>query len=314
MKISNLSELLNAKVLNEGSMLSVGGFALNLQSLKPGYAFFSNDEEELKEAVKKGAFVVVSEKQIIAEDKDVFYLLCENLTKALLRLLRFLSEEKNLQFIFCDKITLEFARIFNIQQLNANVFLDFDLIKNAKNNTLFCLDDTAYLLKLCGDYKTLCDDSFELQKSSSLFFSTFVYKGNLYKNLPIAFFYINIFVKWLNLLESNGRKIAFDFKKNISYQIYFINESFEITEFGKARKAFIVVFNEENFDFWKKKAKGIKGFKNALCNSLFCDYSYSKLEDLKHFKDFTYCLILLQNTQEFLELFGKKEEEENKLF
>ncbi|MCR2124777.1 hypothetical protein CUPS3778_06995, partial [Campylobacter upsaliensis] len=54
MKISNLSELLNAKVLNEGSMLSVGGFALNLQALKPTYAFFSNDEEELKEAVKKG--------------------------------------------------------------------------------------------------------------------------------------------------------------------------------------------------------------------------------------------------------------------
>ncbi|EAM0277948.1 hypothetical protein D0X85_08640, partial [Campylobacter upsaliensis] len=79
-------------------------------------------------------------------------------------------------------------------------------------------------------------------------------------------------------------------------------------------KAFIVVFNEENFDFWKEKAKDVKGFKNALCNSLFCDYSYNKLEDLKHFKDFTYCLILLQNTQEFLELFGKKEEKENKLF
>ncbi|MBS4235323.1 hypothetical protein CVULP_0865 [Campylobacter vulpis] len=314
MQISNLSELLNAKVLNEGSMLSVGGFALNLQSLKPSYAFFSNDEEELKEAVKRGAFVVVSERQIIVEDKDVFYLLCEDLQKALLRLLRFLSEEKNLQFIFCDKIELEIAKIFGIQQLNANVFLDFDLIKNAKNNTFFCLDDTTYLLKLCAKYKTLCDDFFELQKNSSLFFSTFIYKGNLYKNLSLAPFYVKFFVKWLNFLENNMQKLTFDLKKFECYEIYFVNENYEITEFGKARKAFIVVFNEENFNFWKEKTKDIKGFKNALCNSLFCDYSYSKLEDLKQFKDFTYCLILLQNTQEFLELFNKKKEEENKLF
>lgn len=313
MKISNLSELLNAKVLNEGSMLSVGGFALSLKALKLSYAFFSNDKDELKEAVKKGAFVVVSEKEIKVEDKDVFYLLCDDLQKALLRLSRFLSEEKNLKFIFCDKIELEFAKIFNINHLNANAFLDFELIQNAKNDSFFCFDDEAYLLKFCASYEKLCEDSFELKENASLFFSTFIYKEKLYKNLPLAPFYVNFLVKWLNFLEKNERKITFDLKKLECYQIYFINDNFEIVEFGKARKAFIIAFDETNFNFWQEKLQGVKGFKTALQNSLFCDFSYNELKDLKKMKDFKYCLIF-ENYDNFEQEFQNRENQNPSLF
>ncbi len=41
MNISNLSELIHANMLNEGSVLSVTGFALSLHELKNGFAFLA---------------------------------------------------------------------------------------------------------------------------------------------------------------------------------------------------------------------------------------------------------------------------------
>ncbi|EGO0810356.1 hypothetical protein ITK70_001313, partial [Campylobacter lari] len=43
-------------------------------------------------------------------------------------------------------------------------------------------------------------------------------------------------------------------------------------------------------------------FKTALKNSLFCDFSYTNLKELKNFLDFRYCLIK-ENIEDFLECF-----------
>lgn len=99
MNISNLSELLNASMINEGSTLSVGGFALNLNEVKSSFAFFSNAQDEAAEAVKKGAFVIIFDKNIEVTDTEVFYLKVENLENALFRLLRFLCQNKELHFL-----------------------------------------------------------------------------------------------------------------------------------------------------------------------------------------------------------------------
>ncbi len=47
MQISNLGELLNAILIHEGSVLSAEGFAINLNELKAGFAFFNNDKKKL---------------------------------------------------------------------------------------------------------------------------------------------------------------------------------------------------------------------------------------------------------------------------
>ncbi|MBC8764662.1 hypothetical protein H7975_10530, partial [Campylobacter jejuni] len=64
MNISNLSELIHANMLNEGSVLSVTGFALSLHELKNGFAFFSNNKKEIIQAVQKGAFAIISEHEL----------------------------------------------------------------------------------------------------------------------------------------------------------------------------------------------------------------------------------------------------------
>ena len=73
MNISNLSELIHANMLNEGSVLSVTGFALSLHEFKNGFAFFSNNKKEIIQAVQKGAFAIISEHELCIDDKEMHH-------------------------------------------------------------------------------------------------------------------------------------------------------------------------------------------------------------------------------------------------
>ncbi|HEH5656791.1 TPA: hypothetical protein SHI38_001181, partial [Campylobacter jejuni] len=90
-------------------------------------------------------------------------------------------------------------------------------------------------------------------------------------------------------------------------------DKFEITPFGSSSQAFIVSNNQNTFEFWKEKFKNIKDFKIASKNSLFCDFSYNQLSDLRKLKNFKYCLIL-ENYDIFEQEFENKENQTPNLF
>lgn len=314
MKISNLSELLNATVINEASILSVEGFSLDAQGAKYAFGLFSNDEEEIESALKKGIFAVVSEKKLPVKDEEVFYLWVEDLQIALLRLLRFLCEEKNVHFILCESQTLKFCQAFFLKKLKGKVFLDFESLNNAQNGEIFCFDEANYLLKLCANYEELKDAKYEILNPSSPFFTSMLCENLCFKSLNLPLIYAKNFAKWINFLQEKAQKPRFELSKLDFYQIYFVGNDNEILPFGKGNRAFIVVFCEEDFDFWRDNFSPQKELKTALKNSLFCDFSYESLGDLRKIKDFRYCLVLAESKEAFLKEFEEKEREEKSLF
>ena len=306
MNISNLSELINAEILNEGSISSVLGFALSLDEVKPGFAFFTKDKEEAKQAILKGAFCIISTVELEILDKELFYLIVQDLESALFRLLRFLSEEKALNFVLCDSFELDFAKAFSLKILSGNVLNDFKELINAKNNSFFFALSEKYLLKLCANFKRLKSVKFELLNTSSLFFTSLVCDENLYfKNLKFPYVYAEIFAKFVFFIRENKLNLSFNEKKLDFLKIYFVDSSNKFCEFGTSSRAFLLAKNESHFEFLSKSLKHIKGFKIALKNSLFCDFSYANLENLLEFKDFSYCLIL-ENETLFEEIFLKE--------
>ena len=88
----------------------------------------------------------------------------------------------------------------------------------------------------------------------------------------------------------------------------------QITKFGEGFQAFILVFNEEDFDFFQENCQHIKGFKTSRKNSLFCDFSYNEIKDLKNFKAYTYCLVLIEDEENFLNSFETERDKEITLF
>ncbi|TQR60233.1 hypothetical protein [Campylobacter troglodytis] len=308
MNISSLNELLQTQIINEGSPSSVLGFARKLSQLKQGYAFFSNDEEELKEATKCGAFVLVSEKDCEIVDKEVFYLQTNSLKRSIFKLLRFLSEEKNLEFLLCKGLEMDLCEAFGVAKLGGDIYEDFDLLINAKNSSLFAFDNSKYLLEFCASYEAIEGENLAKSPQGSLFYSQIKLKNDKILKLKLCFAYSDLFTNFANFILLKGKKFILNEKKLDFYQVFFVNEENFITDFGKSSRAFIVVQDGRHFAFLSEVLSNIQGFKIANRESLFCDFAYKDLSELRGFTDFRYCLVKA-NYSDFTELFTKNTKE-----
>ncbi|MCV3405947.1 hypothetical protein L8T94_02210 [Campylobacter lari] len=306
MNISNFIELINAQVLNHGATSCVYDFSIDLNKVKQASVFFAKNNEQASFAIKLGAYVIVSEEKLSLEDKDVFYLQVDDLEKAIFRLFRFLCEEKSYEFLYCNHIELKFAKAFNFKVLHSNILLDFDLLKNSKEKTFFCSDDEKFILKLKSNFHTLKACKYEILGSKSLFQTSLLCKNLYFKDLKFAFFYADVFASFIEFIESQKLSFCFNDKKLELFKAYFLNSKNEICAFGGSSRVVLLVENEKDFDFIAQNFQGVKDFKIALKNSLFCDFSYANLNELKKFFDFKYCLIK-ENKEDFLEYFLAQE-------
>lgn len=308
MNISSLNELLQTQIINEGSPSAVLGFARKLGQLKSGYAFFSNDDEELKAAAKAGAFVIVSEKECEIADKEVFYLQAKSLKRAIFKLLRFLSEEKKLEFLLCKGLEMDFCEALGVAKLGGDIYEDFDLLVNAKNSALFAFDEGEYLLEFCAKFDEICGVNSAKISHSSLFYSQIALQNDKIIKLKLCFAYAQIFANFVNFLALKGRKFTLNEKKLNFYQVFFVDKRNFIAEFGKSQRAFIVVQDERHFAFLSEALSRVKGFKVASRESLFCDFAYRDLDELREVFDFRYCLVKA-DFEDFAELFTPQTKE-----
>lgn len=308
MNITSLNELLQTQIINEGSPSSVLGFARKLSQCKASFAFFSNDEEEIKEAVKLGAFAIVSERECEITDKEVFFLQAKSLKKALAKLLRFLSEEKKVEFLFCKGLEIDFCEAFGVKRLSGDILEDFDMLVGAKSKSLFAFDDEEYLLQFCALYDEIAEYKEAKIESHSLFYSQITLQNDKIFKLKLCFVYAQIFANFANFMAQKELKISFNEKKINCYQIFFVDNENFIREFGKTQKAFILTQDERHFLFLSTALAGVKGFAVASNESLFCDFSYRDLSELKDFTAFRYCLVRADES-EFVRLFSPQTEQ-----
>ncbi|WP_291951798.1 hypothetical protein [Campylobacter sp.] len=305
MNISNFCELINAEIINYGATSSVYDFCIDIKKVKQASVFFAKNQEQIDYAIKAGAYVIVFEEYLEIKDKEIFYLKVSSLKETILRFFRFLAQEKSYKFLHCSSIEIQFAKAFGFKILYGDIFLDFDNLKNSKNDTLFCSYSKEYVLKLTSNYLSLQQHSYELLGKRSLFYTSLLCKNLYFKDLKFAFFYASIFANFIYFIEEYKLPFSFNDKKLELLKIYFLDNKNEICHFGASSRVIFLVEDEKHFEFITQQVKNLKDFKIALKNSLFCDFSYTNLENLKTFFDFKYCFIC-DNNEDFLNVFSSK--------
>ncbi|WP_279176556.1 hypothetical protein [Campylobacter insulaenigrae] len=310
MNISNFCELINAEILNYGATSSVYDFCIDVKKVKRASVFFAKNQEQADYAIEAGAYVVVFEEDLNIRDNEVFYLRVFDLEKTILRFFRFLAQEKSYKFLYCSNIEIQFAKGFGFKILYGDIFLDFDNLKNSKDNTLFCSYNKEYILNLTSNYLSLKQDSYELLGKKSLFYTSLLCKNLYFKDLKFAFFYADIFASFISFIEEYKLPFSFNDKKLELFKVYFLDNKNEICHFGASSRVIFLVEDEKHFEFITQQIKNLKDFKIALKNSLFCDFSYTDLNNLKNFFDFKYCFICDSN-EDFLNIFSPKIKEKS---
>ncbi|MBZ8007404.1 hypothetical protein AVBRAN9334_04480 [Campylobacter sp. RM9334] len=232
MEITNFSELINAKIINKPSVSRLKDFCLNLNSVTNASAFFTNEQALANEAIKKGAYAIISTKDLSISDKEVAFLKINDFEFALTRLLAFYSIDKRV--VLLDELSIECLNRLNITTLKNDLFYDFENI--LKNNLIFC-SSKEYLDKLSLSYENI-KYSYEIIKRSSFFYQDLILNDEYYYNvfIPIIFTEqfakINVF-KELNINYSNLKLLDF----------IFLNDNNEIVKMSEGSK---VVFFENN--------------------------------------------------------------------
>ena len=232
MEITNFSELINAKIINKPSVSRLKDFCINLNSVTNASAFFTDEQALANEAIKKGAYAIISTKDLSISDKEVAFLKINDFEFALTRLLAFYSIDKRV--VLLDELSIECLNRLNITTLKNDLFYDFENI--LKNNLIFC-SSKEYLDKLSLSYENV-KYSYEIIKRSSFFYQDLILNDEYYYNvfIPIIFTEqfakINVF-KELNINYSNLKLLDF----------IFLNDNNEIVKMSEGSK---VVFFENN--------------------------------------------------------------------
>ncbi|ULO01757.1 hypothetical protein AVANS_1137 [Campylobacter sp. RM5004] len=268
MQISNFSELINAKIINKSNNLRLSSFCTNLSNVTMASAFFTNSEEEAKEAINKGAYAIISTDKLKVVDEEVAYLLVDDFYHSMLRIIAFSSMNK--RAILFDELGIECLKRLNISVLSNDLFKDFELI--LKQDLLFS-SDLDYLKELSLSVSKQ-EYSYNIIKRSSFFYQDLILNDEYYYNVFIPV----IFTEQLAKIHSI-KELEINYSNLKLLDFIFLNENNEIVKMSEGSK---VVFFEQNIEVIKEIKKHINLVEvSKVTNNTYMLSKISKTDFLK---------------------------------
>ncbi len=239
MKIETLVNLTGGELLNSPYISEVVFFTKNSYDVNRGSCFFSNDIEEIKSAVKNGAYAVVSEKTVPIIDKEIAWIRVDDFKKAVFNLFKY--ENIKTKIHFCDKITAKLIKAMSNEKGIVVIENDFeDLLKALNFNDKFIVTSNKEFKKFFPNIEEIKSKNISL-KMKTLFKSE--YEG---KSINLPFVYKECFAKALGFFKTYNLKYSLEFEID-RFKPVFINSNFEEVEYGKSEK--VLITNLENDEF-----------------------------------------------------------------
>jgi hypothetical protein len=239
MKIETLINLIKGELLNRPFISEVTSFTKDVDEVSRGSCFFSNDFNEIKQAVKNGAYAIVSEKEFEIIDKEIAWIKTKSFKKAIFDIFKY--ENIKTKIYYTDKITAHIIKKMNLDK-KVIVLENEETMLKALNLT------EKYLISFNPEFKEIFKNIQQLKQAQieleqiTLFKSKF---ENIELNLP--FVYKDNFAVALNFFKNYNLKYTLEFELD-RFKPVFINSRFEKVEYGESDRVLIVgIENDECF-------------------------------------------------------------------
>ena len=239
MKIERLVNLVGGELLNSPFISEVIHFTDNVNKVKRGSCFFAKDEKELKKAIKKGAYAIVSEKYFPILDSEIAWIKVNDFKKAIFDIFKY--ENLKTKIYTTDKITSSIIKAMNLEKYVIVVEEDIHELLNALN-----LEEKLIVASNNSLQKSFLNtEEIEAKEINLTFKSLFksMY-NNIEINLPLV--YKKNFSKALNFFHTHNLKYTLEFEIE-RFKPIFINSKFEIVGYGRSEK--VLITNLENDEF-----------------------------------------------------------------
>jgi len=262
MRLENVLALTHGKLVNSPFINDFVDIIFEVRAVKRGDLFIAFNEDDIEMAIFNGAYGVIFDKPTQISDSEIAWIQVNNNEDALKRLLRFRLIEKNIIVYECDEITLKLAQ----QIITEPTFIVMQgNMKNIAKILWHIVDGTTILFSPSLNDRNIFTDTKILPHTNvntiriiehTLFETSFIYDNIFYERQIISPFFIPYLQKILNLLKL--LKINYRLKKFTSIENFepiFINNNFEIKEFGTSDK--VLIF-ENNNNLIEKEIKFLK--------------------------------------------------------
>ncbi len=309
MTFDNLLGLTRGEFLVKPSISSFENFCFDADKIQRGDLFIAFDKSDsaLQTAIENGAYGILCDEELNILDKEIAWIKVQNINMALFRLMRFESSYKKLIFVYVSFLQ---ENILNSMSLPKNAIIlkkstlkAFNQIMKAKDDTfIFCSDD-LYLQKIAPVHECIFTQrNTAVQKNGSIFESSFIFENRYYNKIPISPIFIPSLCGILSFLHKYN--IEFDlqnFKPILNFDPIFVDTSISPRNFGDTRRALIVEYDQDLFEFEAKRLFKILAPNTLLTckpikskSKLEVNFLYKHEQNLKelHAYNFRYALIL----------------------
>ena len=240
MKIETLVNLTGGELLNSPFISEVTHFTNDVNEVRRGSCFFVRDEKELKKAIKKGAYAIVSERTLPILDREIAWIKVENIKRAIFDIFKY--ENLKTEIFTTDKITASIIKAMNLEKKVIVIEDDIEELLKALNL------EEKYIVASNSELKKSFLNAKELESKDimlafkSLFKS--IYNHNIEINLPLV--YKEQFSKAINFFETYNLRYSFEFEIE-RFKPIFINSKFEIVDYGRSEKVLITNLKNDEF-------------------------------------------------------------------
>ena len=257
MKLDNLLALTGGELQNSPVISEFDDIAIRANRVKRGSLFVAINPFDIQEALERGAYGIVYDREDIATDEESAWIRVTSIYEALKRIIRFLLIDKELHAYQCDLVTLDVAKHFSVK--NAKLIILEGSLSDNFNRLLGATKGSLFLFERSNINNNVFADALQLPPAKAslsivketLFQSKFIYKERLYEIEQLAPLFITQCCSLIDLLQEHGLEFTLrSFKDFAHFQPVFVSRTLHVKEFGESEKVLIfeknpLLFNKE---------------------------------------------------------------------
>ncbi len=241
MKIETLVNLTGGELINRPFISEVVFFTDNSEEVSRGSCFFATDTYSINEAVKNGAYAIITDKELPVLDKEIAWIRVDDFKKAVFNIFKY--ENLKNKIYLTDKIT---SCLIKSMSNEKNVVVVEDELKDLLKALNF---NNKFIVTSKDDFKNMFANIEEIKsKDISLNLKTLFKSEFQGAKLNLPFIYKENFAKALNFFESNNLRYTLEFEID-RFKPVFIDSKFREVEYGKSEKVLITNLKNDEFLF-----------------------------------------------------------------
>ncbi|RDU59538.1 hypothetical protein [Helicobacter marmotae] len=309
MRVNEIVEIAKGVLIQAPSIAMFSRIICDAGQIQRGDLFIALNPSHIEQAILNGAYGIICEREIPISDKEVAYILVENMQDCLVRLVRYRLLVQDIAFISALS-PIEQAIAKNIIDDERVCFFNGDISAFCEllNQPLhFIITNNTQIMEL--GFNTIQVNKPKerpfLTLSYTLFDSTILYKDMHYRiNLPKLFF--NELSTILHFCEQEGLSCHLgNFKYIPFFKPNFLNAFGKVIEYGQASKVAIAEEDIEQFKrymayiannaAWGKTLFLVPKMYVELFSQIAQTFAYNSQEELCsyiHRENFNFALIL----------------------